>query len=118
MAISKFSPSSINPADMRSNVQFQQNTPTSDGAGGMVDSYATFYTCRGRFLQMSSNRALEAQEIVRNAKFELVVRYTTAIVIDQSTQLIIDGGTYLIVSSEKVDQRPHWYRFIVSLKNG
>lgn len=117
MAITKFSGSSINPADMRSNVQFQANTPSSDGSGGQIDSYATFYTCRGRFLKQSGRRSLENMELVRNQTFELVVRYTTQIVIDQSTQLIIDGSVYIIQDYEaKVDGRPHWSRFIVCLK--
>lgn len=114
MAIMKRNDTSVPAGQLRSNVQFQQNAPTQDGSGGWIDNYTTSYTCRGRLLQLSGRRSDEDQEIVRNQQYELVVRYTTAITVDINTRVIVDGGTYLIVNFEKVNQQPHWYRFIIS----
>lgn len=116
MVLSKGSSGTISTGDMRSSVIFQKSIPTSDGAGGQVDNYTTFYTCRGRLRQSSGRRSDEQMELVRNKTMELIVRYTTTIAdnLDETTRIIINGDTYMVQNFELVDEIPHWYKFTIA----
>lgn len=119
MGLMKPSSGTISIGDMRSRAQFQNNAPIANGSGGFDDSYTTFYTCSGRLLQQSGSRRNENMELVRNRNFEFVCRFTVTLSgnINTNTRLLIGADTYLIVNFELVDNRNHWYQFILS-KNG
>lgn len=92
----------------------RKNNPVANTTGGQYDGYTDVLTCRGRFRQRSANKSLEQGDIVQNKSFEWVVRWQGAIVIDVDSAWVIGGVYYRIASWEKVDQVPHFYRFILN----
>jgi SPP1 family predicted phage head-tail adaptor len=101
--------------ELRSSVQVLQNNPTQDAAGGWVDNYSIVYSCRGMLRQQSGHRSLEVSQLVTQQTYKLFIRYTTSFAINTNTRLIVDGNNYSIVNWEKVDQKPHWYKFILAV---
>lgn len=110
MGIRNFNGGTARIGDMRSKAEFQSNAPIADGAGGFTDNFTTFYTCRGRLQQIDGRRSEEVMEIVRNKKFELVVRYSTELFpqLTVGTRVLIGTTVYTIDTFELVEQKPHW----------
>ena len=107
----------IDTGEMRQVGTFQKNTAVNNTSGGQDDSYSDVCTCRGRFRQMKASKSLEQGEIVQNKGFEWVCRYQVAIAntLDADSAWVIGGQFYRISSWEKVDQKPHWFRFILNV---
>lgn len=99
---------------MRQTGTLRKNTPAANNNGGYDDHYADVLTCRGKLAQLKASKAMEQGEIVQNKEFEWICRFQTAIVIDADSIWVIAGQIYRIADWEKVDQRPHWYRFTLN----
>lgn len=106
---------SISIGDMRQKGTLRKNMPVENTSGGMNDNYTDVLTCRGRLRKMKGNKALEQGDFVANKGYEWVCRYQNAIQIDTDSIWVIAGQSYRINDWEKVDEIPHFYRFIISL---
>lgn len=112
--------STISTGEMRQKVTFLQNTPVSNGSGGFTDSFAEFYTCRGRLRRDSGRRALEVGELLNSTQFELVVRYNSRLWTALSPTMRVNDGVdnYTISGpAEKVDGLPHWIVLTLAKSN-
>lgn len=105
---------SISIGEMKQKGTFRNNNPIANTSGGRDDNYIDVLTCRGRFRQQNASKSLEQGEIVQNKGFEWVCRFQSAIAINTDSIWVIDGQMYRISSWEKVDQSPHFYRFILN----
>jgi hypothetical protein len=107
-------PIAMSIGEMRQKGTFRNNNPVKNTSGGADDNYADVLTCRGRFQQQKASKTLEQGEIVQNKGFEWICRFQAAIAINEDSIWVIGGTTYRISSWEKVDQMPHFYRFILN----
>ena len=107
-------PIQISIGEMRQSGTLRKNNPVNNASGGQNDNYTDVLTCRGRFRQRSANKSLEQGDIVQNKSFEWIIRYQSAVVLDVDSAWVIGGTYYRIASWEKVDQMPHFYRFILN----
>lgn len=101
---------------MRQKATFASNTPVSDGAGGLIDHYTPFYTCRGRLRQDSGSRVLESEALGTDQQYEFVCRFTTQLAgqLTAGTQVTINGQIYSLKGWDLVDNINHWYRLTIS----
>lgn len=106
-------PLSITIGDMRQSGTLRQNTPVDDQSGGQADNYADVLTCRGRLRKLKGNKSLEDADVVINKGYEWVCRFQAGIVVDKDSAWVIAGVFYRISDFEKVDEIPHFYRFIL-----
>ena len=104
----------ISIGEMRQSGTLRKNNPVNNTSGGQSDNYSDVLTCRGRFRQRSANKSLEQGDIVQNKTFEWVCRFQAAIVLDVDSAWVIGGVYYRITSWEKVEQMPHFYKFILT----
>lgn len=101
--------------ELRQSGQLQTNSPTQQGAG-KKDSFTTLLTCRGRLQQLKSNRGLDISETTLFNAWEWVCRYQSAIASvtnKKSVRWLIDGRYFSVNSYEQLDQKKHYYRFIL-----
>lgn len=104
----------ISIGQMRQSGTLRKNNPLNNTSGGQSDNYSDVLTCRGKLTQRSASKTLEQGDIVQNKGFEWICRFQGAIVLDVDSAWVIGGVYYRIASWEKVDQMPHFYRFILS----
>lgn len=107
-------PLQISIGDMKQTGTLRKNNPINNVSGGQNDNYSDVLTCRGRFRQRSASKSLEQGDIVQNKSFEWICRFQTGIVLDPDSTWVIGGVYYRISAWEKVDQMPHFYRFILN----
>lgn len=96
-------------------IVFKQNTPIQKGAG-KEDAYTTLLTTRGSMKQLSSSKGLYYGEISEGARWELMVRFETALAsaLNMSLKVEYDSRTFTIDSWEKIGEKRFYYKFILS----
>jgi len=105
----------ISIGQMRQTGTLRNNSPIPNNSGGYDDSYTDVVTCRGRLRQQSGSKRLENGEIVQNKGWEWICRFQSGIALDVDSIWVIGGQIYRITNWEKVDQQPHWYKFVLSV---
>lgn len=101
--------------ELRQTGILEVNAPTQLGAG-KKDNYTQLLTCRGRLTKLRGNRILDSGEVIISAGWEWVIRYQTAIVNiadKKSIRWVIDGRFFTVSDYELIDQKKHYYRFIL-----
>lgn len=100
---------------LRQSGQLQTNSPAQQGAG-KKDSFTTLLTCRGKLTQLRSNRGLDLSETALINAWEWICRHQSAIegiANKKSIRWIIDGRYFSVNSYELIDQKKHYYRFVL-----
>jgi hypothetical protein len=101
--------------ELRQSGTLQTNNPLQQGAG-KKDNYTTLLTCRGRLTQLRSNRGLDLSETTLSNAWEWICRYQIAIsnvANKKSIRWQIDGRNFSVNSYELIDQKKHYYRFVL-----
>jgi len=92
-------------------VKIQEETRTTDGAGGFTRTWATIATVWGKLTPMSGREALDAAQQTNMQKFALKIRYRTGV--STAKRVLISDDVYNIRNSFNIDQKRRYLDAVV-----
>lgn len=109
-------PPTINPGEMRTQVAFQQNTPTQDAEGATVDSWVTQFTLWAKIQHRRGGEQDGADRYVQRYNEIVMVHYhpTLAAADTETWRMLIDGEPVNIIDIEN-PRRANRYLFITGV---
>ena len=96
-------------------VTFKKNNRGSLGAG-KTDGYTSFLTTFCSLKKLSHVQGAEMGEVIIVSHYSLICRFQTSLLDNLNGSCIaeIDGKNYIIEDIELIDEKKHFYKFIVN----
>jgi hypothetical protein len=109
-------------SDLKHRVRFELNLPVNVvGGPGHLDDFDEDITTWGSLKKYSGSRGLEYGEIVEDNRYEMVVRYRTALFnvlhneqVKKIRIFIEDNRKFAIATWEKLEEEQVWIKFILN----
>jgi len=96
------------PGMLRTAVEFQRSTRTSDGAGGAITTWAAISGAptRAHVVSLSGFERMQAQRLDAQTSDRVVVRYFAGLT--GKDRVLIEGQPYNIVFVNDIERRKRW----------
>ena len=97
-----------NASMLRTAVEFQRSTKTSDGAGGFTETWTELLGApvRAYVKQLSGREQYQSDRIEATVKMRLATRFSA--VIDERDRVVIRGRAYNIASINNLEMQDRW----------
>lgn len=100
--------------ELRSQIIFQANDPSSNSSGGGGDNFVDGLITRGRLRKRTGRKMDDSGQLVFQDGYELIVRYSASVPLDSDSRVLIDDIIYSISTCEIIfPDKPQWVRMIL-----
>lgn len=91
---------------LRTRVQFERSTKTSDGAGGYTESWKTLVSTFAFIQKFSGSETFASERIEARTKYRIVCRYFSGL--RESDRLVMRNIAYDIIAINNVEFKDQW----------
>ena len=103
----------ISIGELRRSATLMSNQPANNTSGGDYDNYVSVLTTRCYLTASGGSLDLQDGALQIEQSYKMICRFQQAIVWNTDSIWVISGVNYRIKNGIEIDNRPHWYQFIL-----